>query len=81
MSKNSFDEHLNVLFPPTETHIERIPFPKEEVVILIDQLVRLQSIKLADNECNSEIVEAMKTLNDGLALLIKSPRLIIGNQK
>jgi hypothetical protein len=65
----------------TNNNVEYIPFPKEEVVMLIDQIVRLHSIQLADTECNEEIYKAMKTLNEALALLVKTPRIIIGEPK
>jgi hypothetical protein len=81
MSKEMFNENINALIPTTNTHIEKIPFPKEEVVVIIDQLVRLQTIRLANEDCDKEIIDAMGTLNEALSLVIKSPRLIIGNPK
>jgi hypothetical protein len=80
--KNSWEkDQLNNLFPVSNMEFEKIPFPKDEVIILVDQLVRLHSIQIADEESNKEIKEAMKTLNEALRLIIRSPRIIIGGNK
>jgi hypothetical protein len=80
--KNSWEkDQLNNLFQVSNMEFEKIPFPKDEVIILVDQLVRLHSIQIADEESNKEIKEAMKTLNEALRLIIRSPRIIIGGNK
>jgi hypothetical protein len=61
----------------TPLNIEKIPYPKEEVEHLVNQIIKVYCESNGHNAYyNKQIETCLTTLNDGLRLML-TPRLLI----